>query len=547
MTSRRLARAMIRPMRSPATTPPTTPQPISSSSSVPALRPPEISDSTSAAATAAKSSGTQIPSLSPLSTLRPWRMRAGSRGSVTTACPSAASVGASTTARITASSTVSSPKTAAAAIAPTRIVSARPIPSSRTGTSNVRRNTPRSMREASVNSTRARVASARRRTVESELARSIPPSTSGPARSPNATNNIAGVIGVPARRPETAATPMRASATSASAHSIEFQLPAAATASLHLGTSASSASAFGAGVGAAALAAAGTALAAARPPRRTRRRRPPTRPRPPSVRAGPARPRRSAISAADPPPAGERTDPCAAPEARPAKRSPSLWATIGVAVIAVVSLAALRPGGGPLDLGDVRLDLLDVGLELLLLELLCSLHRPLDLRAHVGDRDDDEAGRALVELLAELLEVVAAQPRGGVTGHGAEDRATGRRAREQAASDGGEGEQRDDQPGRQPHAAAEHATNARRGLVLLDDLGLALVRALDDRGVVGVDQPGLLVEVADELVVGLGVVDRVVDPNDHQQRVNRHGTPLHLGCGRSIVARPRVTVPHPEG
>ena len=41
-------------------------------------------------------------------------MRWGTRGSVTTACPSAASVGASTTARMTASSTVSSPSLAAA-------------------------------------------------------------------------------------------------------------------------------------------------------------------------------------------------------------------------------------------------------------------------------------------------------------------------------------------------------------------------------------------------------------------------------------------------
>ena len=95
---------------------------------MPAPRPPEISDSTSATATAAKSSGTQMPSLRPLSTLRPWRIRAGTRGSVTTACPSAASVGASTTPRISASSTLSSPKTAAAATAPSRIVSGETDP-----------------------------------------------------------------------------------------------------------------------------------------------------------------------------------------------------------------------------------------------------------------------------------------------------------------------------------------------------------------------------------------------------------------------------------
>ena len=98
---------MIVATASPPSTPPTIPKPISSSRSVPALRPSEISDSTSAIATAANSSGTQIPSLSPLSTLSPWRIVPGTRGSVTTAWPSAASVGARTTPRISASSMVS--------------------------------------------------------------------------------------------------------------------------------------------------------------------------------------------------------------------------------------------------------------------------------------------------------------------------------------------------------------------------------------------------------------------------------------------------------
>ena len=44
-----------------------------------------------------------IPSLSPLSMFNPWRIGPGTRGSVTTAWPSAASVGARTIARITAS------------------------------------------------------------------------------------------------------------------------------------------------------------------------------------------------------------------------------------------------------------------------------------------------------------------------------------------------------------------------------------------------------------------------------------------------------------
>ena len=204
----------------PPTTPPTTPKPISSSSSVAALRPSEISDSTSATATAANSSGTQMPSLSPLSTFSPWRIRAGMRGSVTTACPSAASVGARTTARITASSTVSAPRSAAAATAPSAIVSGSPMPSRRTGTSTARRSCPRSMREASQKSTSARVASARVRTVPLELSRSMPSSTWGPTSSPTATNTIAGVTGVPVSRRETAATASSVSATTARAHFI---------------------------------------------------------------------------------------------------------------------------------------------------------------------------------------------------------------------------------------------------------------------------------------------------------------------------------------
>src|SRR5689334_20211425 len=108
-------------------------------------------------------------------------------------------------------------------------------------------------------------------------------------------------------------------------------------------------------------------------------------------------------------PTGARTPPRRRSEPAPRARAPT-------------PSQPLRSGGGAFDLGDVGLDLRDVGLEPLALELLGSPHRPLDLRAHVGDGDDDEAGRALVELLAELLEVVAAHPRRGVARDGAEDR-----------------------------------------------------------------------------------------------------------------------------
>src|SRR4051794_4596834 len=61
-------------------------------------------------------------------------------------------------------------------------------------------------------------------------------------------------------------------------------------------------------------------------------------------------------------------------------------------------VAWVRLGAPPLDRGRVALDLVDVGLELLLLELRRPLHRALDLRAHVGHGYDDRAGLAGVEV-----------------------------------------------------------------------------------------------------------------------------------------------------
>ena len=128
---------------------------------------------------------------------------------------------------------LSSPKSAAAATVPSAIVSGSPTASSRTGTSTVRRSAPRSMRDASANNTSASVVSASARTAEAVLDRSIASSTLGPTSHPKATNRIAGVIGVPGNRPETAATPTSANATRASAHSISA--PHAPTACVELG------------------------------------------------------------------------------------------------------------------------------------------------------------------------------------------------------------------------------------------------------------------------------------------------------------------------
>ena len=77
------------------------------------------------------------------------------------------------------------------------------------------------MREASQNSSSASVASASARTVSLELSMSSSPSTFGPTSRPTATKTIAGVIGVPDSRLETAATPSSVTARIASAHSIQ--------------------------------------------------------------------------------------------------------------------------------------------------------------------------------------------------------------------------------------------------------------------------------------------------------------------------------------
>ena len=152
----------------------------------------------------------------------PWRIRPGTRGSVTTAWPRAASVGARMTPRMTASQKVSTSKITPAASAPRAIVSGRPIPSRRSGTEISRRSFPKSMREASEKSTSASVASASARTVELVLEMSTPSRTLGPTRIPIETNRIAGVIGDPESRFETAATAISASATIVSAQSIQI-------------------------------------------------------------------------------------------------------------------------------------------------------------------------------------------------------------------------------------------------------------------------------------------------------------------------------------
>jgi hypothetical protein len=119
---------------------------------------------------------------------------------------------------------------------------------------------------------------------------------------------------------------------------------------------------------------------------------------------------------------------------------------------------------------------------------------------------------------------------------GAEDGPAGGRAGEQSPTDGGERKQRYDQTGREPDSTTQNAARARRGLMLFDDFGFALLATLDDGGVIRVDQAGVPVKVLHELIVGLGVVDAVVYPNVCQQRVDRHGVLLP-----PTMSRPRLS------
>ena len=137
-----------------------------------------------------KNSGTQSPSLSPLSTFSPWRIREGTRSSETTAWPSAASVHASTIASTSASAKLTPGMTAAPIRAPAMIVSGRPIPSRRSGTANSWRSARNEIRDASANSTSVSVISASSFTCSPCTCRSSSPST-GPTSRPAVVKNIA--------------------------------------------------------------------------------------------------------------------------------------------------------------------------------------------------------------------------------------------------------------------------------------------------------------------------------------------------------------------
>ncbi len=104
--------------------------------------------------------GNTIPSFKPLSTFSVWRIRNGMEGLLTTACPSAASVGARMAASNAASQIENSGTINLATTAPSKIVSGKPTPSNRNGIRYCLASNRKRILEASVNKTMTSVNSA---------------------------------------------------------------------------------------------------------------------------------------------------------------------------------------------------------------------------------------------------------------------------------------------------------------------------------------------------------------------------------------------------
>src|SRR5215211_3869851 len=191
------------PPTSPTPTPTRIPKPTCSSAKRIQRSADKCSSSASARVKKSARKGTERPSLSPASTFKAWRMRAGTRGLLTTAWPSAASVGARTVPTMAASQKVRSVSTSAAKIIPSTMVSGIPIPRRRRGNASFCRRAERFVLAASVNSTIARAISPTKSTVWSSSLNSTRPSPQGPSTKPAATNTIGAVRIVPSSRRET--------------------------------------------------------------------------------------------------------------------------------------------------------------------------------------------------------------------------------------------------------------------------------------------------------------------------------------------------------
>ena len=180
------------------------PIPISSTTSlIASVQGPASPALSSASARNTNRMGTQMPSFRPLSTFRPWRISSGTDSLVTTALPSAASVGASMVAsramvnrdRLSTSSTPT-PK-------PSTMVNGRPISSNRAGSPAVFFNTLMSAPAASVNSTIASVTSARLRIVSPSVSHDSRSRPRGPTSRPKQVNTIGPLIQVRSTAPAT--------------------------------------------------------------------------------------------------------------------------------------------------------------------------------------------------------------------------------------------------------------------------------------------------------------------------------------------------------
>ena len=146
-------------------------------------------------------------------------------------------------------------------------------------------------------------------------------------------------------------------------------------------------------------------------------------------------------------------------------------------------------------LGDIAVDRLDVG---------------SDLVGHVRRVQHDQPRLALVQHGAELPKVVVAHAILQMPGDGAHPRAY-RRAHTQADA-------RQDRCQRADRQTRPR-TVARRLLVLVHHLDLAVVAALQDRGVERVPDAGGVVELLHRFVIGLRIRNGVVGRREDDQHV----------------------------
>ena len=131
-----------------------------------------------------------MPSFRPLSTLIVERIILGTFGSVTTALPSAASVGVSNNASKIMYVIGCSGNSHTATAVPATIVKGRPIKSNRAGICHERRNNFRSNKAASLNNTSTNAISTNTVTNSASTSTAVMPNPNGEQISPNTVNTI---------------------------------------------------------------------------------------------------------------------------------------------------------------------------------------------------------------------------------------------------------------------------------------------------------------------------------------------------------------------